>query len=66
MCPNECSATILHKEIDEHLTDHCIHRVTRCRFCNQAYKVNEEQVGIFVSFPFQAVSNINSDIIYDA
>ncbi|XP_066980172.1 TNF receptor-associated factor 6-like [Macrobrachium rosenbergii] len=44
MCPNECSATVLQKELEQHLTSQCILRVTRCALCDQPFTFNQEQL----------------------
>lgn len=44
MCPNECSATVLQKELEQHLTSQCVLRVTKCALCEQPFTFNQEQL----------------------
>ncbi|KAK3891733.1 hypothetical protein Pcinc_004378 [Petrolisthes cinctipes] len=44
MCPNECSATVLQKELDEHLTSKCVLRVKKCDLCDEPVTFNQEQL----------------------
>ncbi|XP_068219755.1 TNF receptor-associated factor 6-like isoform X2 [Palaemon carinicauda] len=44
MCPNECLATVLQKELEQHLSSQCILRVTRCELCDQPFTFNQEQL----------------------
>ncbi|RXG52336.1 TNF receptor-associated factor 3, partial [Armadillidium vulgare] len=44
LCPNECSVTVMHKELEDHITNHCLNRLSKCQFCNKTYFYNVEQV----------------------
>ncbi|XP_071513503.1 TNF receptor-associated factor 6-like [Panulirus ornatus] len=44
MCPNECSATVLQKELEQHLTFECVLRVKKCDLCDEPYTFNQEQL----------------------
>lgn len=44
MCPNECSATVLRKEVEQHLSSECVLRVKKCALCEQPFTFNQEQL----------------------
>ncbi|XP_063847110.1 TNF receptor-associated factor 6-like [Scylla paramamosain] len=44
LCPNECSATVLQKELDHHLDSQCLLRLKLCALCDLPYPFNEEQL----------------------
>nr|XP_053628633.1 TNF receptor-associated factor 6-A-like [Cherax quadricarinatus] len=44
MCPNECSATVLQKELEQHLMSECVLRVKMCDLCNEPFTFNQEQL----------------------
>ncbi|CAL4199695.1 unnamed protein product, partial [Meganyctiphanes norvegica] len=43
ICPNECAATVLQKELEQHLIAECILRLTKCQLCDHPYAFNQEQ-----------------------
>lgn len=44
ICPNECAATVLQKELEHHLLSQCILRLTKCQLCEQPCAFDQEQV----------------------
>lgn len=44
LCPNECSATVLQRELEDHLNSHCLLRLKLCALCDLPYPFNEEQL----------------------
>ncbi|KAG7159314.1 TNF receptor-associated factor 6-A-like [Homarus americanus] len=44
MCPNECAATVLQRELEQHLTCECVLRVKKCALCDEPFTFNQEQL----------------------
>ncbi|XP_068737876.1 TNF receptor-associated factor 6-like [Montipora capricornis] len=43
-CPNDCGMNMAKREISTHVTEHCIERITACRFCTIKVKWKYLQV----------------------
>nr|AKD94181.1 tumor necrosis factor receptor-associated factor 6 [Portunus trituberculatus]AKD94182.1 tumor necrosis factor receptor-associated factor 6 [Portunus trituberculatus] len=44
LCPNECSVTVLQRELDQHLKSQCLLRLKLCVLCDLPYPFNQEQL----------------------
>ncbi|XP_076035019.1 TNF receptor-associated factor 6-like [Oratosquilla oratoria] len=44
MCPNDCSATVLRKEYEDHVKNKCVLRSTNCTQCGEPYAFNQEHL----------------------
>ncbi|XP_050739933.1 TNF receptor-associated factor 6-like [Eriocheir sinensis] len=44
LCPNECSAMVLQRELEQHLSSQCLLRQKLCALCNEPYTCSQEQL----------------------